>query len=324
MSDYIKLSDLPNDISHWPNFHIFSNTKKLEKTCCYLNKTYWILYATELNKKSLIYYQKTLNIKLTIINFWKIDKYKIVCVKGLITKNDINLLYKLGWDIAPLIKMPSLQKPGLLLMDMDSTAIQIECIDEIARLANRGDIVKNITISAMKGEIDFTNSLSQRVSMLKGVHESILKQVLDKLPLMPGLIQLVEKLQVLNWKIAIVSSGFKYYASYLGKKLNLVDVVANDLEIYQGKLTGKLIGRIVDAKYKLYSLKKIAQKLNISLEQTIAVGDGANDLLMIRSAGLGIAYRSNYHVNKQVIFKIVHADLMGIFCILSSTILTDS
>ncbi|WP_158674487.1 phosphoserine phosphatase SerB [Candidatus Pantoea edessiphila] len=305
-------------MSHF-NF-CFHNTNTEILHHCSSNETDWIFYGKELNKRTFINYQKKLDIKLVIINFWTIDKYKVVSIKGLITETAISLAYKLGWDVAPLINIPDLKKPGLLILDMDSTAIQIECIDEIAKIAYRNNFVKKITKSAMKGEIDFVRSLKNRVEMLKGVKESVLKQVLDTLPLTSGLIELVENLKLFNWEVAIISSGFKYYASYLEKKLNLVESIANDLEIEDGQLTGKLVGKIVDSKYKLNSLKKISNKLNIALEQTIAIGDGYNDLLMIKSAGLGIAYKANYYVNKQVIFKIINSDLMGVFCILSSTI----
>nr|WP_241973765.1 phosphoserine phosphatase SerB [Candidatus Pantoea edessiphila] len=266
-------------------------------------------------------YQQQINVHLIIINCWIVDEYKVICIQGMLTASAINLAYTLRLDIAKLINIPSLKKLGLLLMDMDSTAIEIECINEIAKLIGIGNEMDKITKCAMLGEISLVRSLYKRLAMLKGVDINILKYVLDKLPLTPGLIQLVKKLQKLNWHVAIISSGFKYYASYLGNKLNLTDVIANELEIHNGKLTGKIIGPIVDDLYKLNSLKKISQRLNIPLEQTVAVGNGANDLLMIKSAGLGITYRANYKVNNQVSIKIVNSDLMGIFCILNSTII---
>ncbi|PPI86571.1 phosphoserine phosphatase SerB [Candidatus Pantoea edessiphila] len=315
----IDLCDLPENISHWSNFPILLTNDEIIKLYSY-NKESWILYGKKLNKEILMNYRKELKIDLIVTNFWIIDEYKIASIGGLITLSAIILANKLGLDIAPLMNIPSLKKPGLLVMDMDSTAIQIECIDEIAKLAGCSDAVAKITKLAMLGKIDMIESLHQRVAMLKGVDISILKIILDNLPLTSGLIQIVNKLHLLHWKIAIISSGFKYYASHLESKLNLSYVIANNLEVYNGKLTGKIIGPIVDSRYKLISLKKIAQRLLIPLEQTVAVGDGFNDLLMIKSAALGIAYHANSIVNKQVETKIVHSDLMGIFCILSSTI----
>lgn len=205
-------------------------------------------------------------------------------------------------------------------MDMDSTAIQIECIDEIAKLAGSGELVAEVTERAMRGELDFTASLRQRVATLKGADANILRQVRDELPLMPGLTQLVLKLETLGWKVAIASGGFTFFADYLRDKLRLTTVVANELEIMDGKLTGQVIGDIVDAQYKANTLTRLAEKYAIPVEQTAAIGDGANDLPMIKVAGLGIAYHAKPKVNEKTEVTIRHADLMGVFCILSGSI----
>ncbi len=146
-------------------------------------------------------------------------------------------------------------------MDMDSTAIQIECIDEIAKLAGTGEMVSEVTERAMRGELDFTASLRQRVATLKDADANILLQVRESLPLMPGLAQLVLKLETLGWKVAIASGGFTFFAEYLRDKLHLDAVVANELEIMDGKLTGNVIGDIVDAKYKAATLRKLAENM---------------------------------------------------------------
>lgn len=144
----------------------------------------------------------------------------------------------------------------------------------------------------MRGELDFTASLRQRVGTLKGADANILKQVRDELPLMPGLTSLVGKLQAMGWHVAIASGGFTYYAEYLRNRLRLAAAAANELEIRDGKLTGEVLGPVVDAQFKADTLLRLAEKLEIPLAQTVAIGDGANDLKMMQAAGLGIAYHA--------------------------------
>ena len=187
---------------------------------------------------------------------------------------------------------PDLNQPGLLLMDMDSTAIEIECIDEIAKLAGVGEQVAAVTARAMNGELDFAQSLQQRVAALAGAPESVLQQVLDKLPLMPGLTELVATLQRHHWQVAIASGGFTYFTDALKQQLGLTATFANQLEIVEGKLTGKVLGPIVDAERKAAVVGELAAQYRIPLAQTIAIGDGANDLFMLQQAGLGVAFHA--------------------------------
>ena len=180
----------------------------------------------------------------------------------------------------------------LVVFDMDSTLITTEVIDELAHEAGAGKEVAAITEQAMRGEIDFTVSLQRRVSKLKGLDESVLQKVAKRLQLTEGAESLFFNLHNLGFKTAIISGGFTYFGHYLQKKLNIDYVFANTLEIADGKLTGRVLGKIVDGKRKAELLEHIAKKENISLEQTIAVGDGANDLPMLGKAGLGIAFRA--------------------------------
>lgn len=242
----------------------------------------------------------------------------MIRLAGSLTPRATRLAHEAGLDVAPLGKIPHLRTPGLLVMDMDSTAIQIECIDEIAKLAGTGELVSEVTERAMRGELDFTASLRQRVATLKDADASILLQVRDALPLMPGPRSWCS-LETLGWKVAIASGGFTFFAEYLRDKLHLDAVFANELEIRDGKLTGNVLGDIVDAKYKANTLRKLAEKYEIPTAQTVAIGDGANDLPMIKAAGLGIAYHAKPKVNEQAEVTIRHADLMGVFCILSGS-----
>ena len=180
----------------------------------------------------------------------------------------------------------------LVVFDMDSTLITTEVIDELAHEAGVGEEVGAITEQAMRGEIDFTVSLQRRVGTLAGLDESVLQKVAKRLQLTEGAESLFFNLHNLGFKTAVISGGFTYFGHYLQKKLNIDYVYANTLEIADGKLTGKVLGEVVDGKRKAELLQHIAKKESISLEQTIAVGDGANDLPMLGKAGLGIAFRA--------------------------------
>ena len=180
----------------------------------------------------------------------------------------------------------------LICFDMDSTLIKTEVIDELADRAGVGEQVRAITESAMRGEIDFSESFKQRVALLKGLDESVLKDIAHHLPIMEGAERLISILKKIGFKIAILSGGFTYYGNYLKKIFDFDYVYANELEIVDGKLTGNYLGDIVDGKRKAELLKLIAQVEKIDLEQVIAVGDGANDLPMLNVAGLGIAFHA--------------------------------
>ena len=194
---------------------------------------------------------------------------------------------------AALVKnAPELNKPGLLVMDMDSTTIEIECIDEIAKLAGVGEQVSAVTELAMQGELDFAQSLHQRVATLANSPEKILKDVAKDIPLMAGLENLITELKKHNWRIAIASGGFTYFADHLKDMLNLDATFANVLEIVDGKLTGKVLGDVVDAQVKADSLKLLADKYQIPESQTVAMGDGANDLIMMAAASFGVAFHA--------------------------------
>ena len=180
----------------------------------------------------------------------------------------------------------------LICFDMDSTLIETEVIDELAERAGVGDKVREITASAMRGEIDFAESFRRRVAMLKGLDESVMADIAEHLPFTEGLDRLMHVLKRLGFKTAILSGGFTYFGNYLRRKYGFDYVYANELEIEDGKLTGRYLGDIVDGKRKAELLKLISQVENVDIAQTIAVGDGANDLPMLSVAGLGIAFHA--------------------------------
>lgn len=180
----------------------------------------------------------------------------------------------------------------LICFDMDSTLIETEVIDELAVRAGVGDQVKAITERAMRGEIDFCESFRERVALLKGLDESVMREIAENLPITEGVERLMQVLKRTGYKTAILSGGFTYFGNYLKQRFGFDYVYANDLEISDGKLTGRYLGDIVDGKRKAELLRIIAQVENINIKQTIAVGDGANDLPMLATAGLGIAFHA--------------------------------
>ncbi|MDD4610294.1 MAG: phosphoserine phosphatase SerB [Bacteroidaceae bacterium] len=180
----------------------------------------------------------------------------------------------------------------LICFDMDSTLIETEVIDELAIRAGVGDQVKAITARAMRGEIDFKESFTERVALLKGLDVSVMKEIAENLPITEGVERLMFVLKKYGYKVAILSGGFTYFGNYLKQRFGFDYVYANDLEIKDDKLTGRYCGQIVDGPRKAELLKLIAQVENVDIAQTIAVGDGVNDLPMLGEAGLGIAFHA--------------------------------
>lgn len=221
-------------------------------------------------------------------------------------------------DIADLAIAANLQQAGLLVMDMDSTAIKIECIDEIAKLAGTGELVSQITAAAMRGELDFEQSLRQRVGTLKDAPETILQKVRENLPLMEGFEDMVAELKRYDWKLAIASGGFTYFADYLKETHGLDYATSNQFEIIDGKLTGKVLGKVVDAQHKADTLKMLGERFQIPAQQWVAIGDGANDLPMIHTASLGVALHAKPKVQAQAKFVVNFGDLTALCVLLNA------
>ncbi len=200
----------------------------------------------------------------------------------------------------------------LICFDMDSTLIKTEVIDELAERAGVGEQVRAITERAMRGEIDFRESFTERVALLKGLDESVMKDIAEHLPITEGVERLMYVLKKYGYKIAILSGGFTYFGNYLKEKFGIDYVYANNLEIVDGKLTGRYIGDIVDGKRKAELLQLIAQVENVDIAQTIAVGDGANDLPMLSVAGLGIAFHAKPKVKENARQSISTIGLDGV------------
>jgi phosphoserine phosphatase len=216
----------------------------------------------------------------------------------------LGLAQELDVDIAFQVDDIYRRNRRLIAFDMDSTLIQTEVIDELAAAAGVGDEVAAITEAAMNGELDFRASLEKRVSLLEGLDEGALEEIANRLPISPGAERLVSTLKSLGYRTAILSGGFTFFGERLKERLGIDFIHANELEIEGGVLTGRVVGEIVDGQRKADLLRELAKREGIQLEQTIAVGDGANDLPMLDAAGLGIAFHAKPKVRasaKQVI-----------------------
>ncbi|QYK00481.1 phosphoserine phosphatase SerB [Shewanella psychrotolerans] len=187
---------------------------------------------------------------------------------------------------------PRLDQVGLLVMDMDSTAIQIECIDELAVMAGVGAEVAEVTERAMQGELDFEQSLRARVAKLAGADVKIIDDLCARLPLMPGLIEMIQELQSHQWRLVLASGGFTPFVGHLKQMLSLDAAYANELVIEAGKLKGEVCGTVVDAQFKADTVENAAKLWHIASGQRLAIGDGANDIPMVKSADFGIAYHA--------------------------------
>jgi len=228
----------------------------------------------------------------------------------------LSVAQKLGVDIAFQKDNAYRRNRRLVCFDMDSTLIEAEVIDELAKHAGVGDQVAAITEQAMLGEIDFTESFRRRVALLKGLDESVLKTIAEQLPITEGAERLISTLKALGYKTAILSGGFTYFGHYLQQRLGIDYVHANELAIENGKVTGEVKGIVVDGLRKAELLRELAALENLNLEQVIAVGDGANDLPMLNLAGLGIAFRAKPIVKESAEQAISTLGLDGILYLL--------
>jgi phosphoserine phosphatase len=224
----------------------------------------------------------------------------------------LHISTELDVDVAFQVDSVYRRNRRLVCFDMDSTLIEAEVIDELAKAAGVGEQVAHITEEAMQGKLDFQESFRKRMALLKGLDESVLADIAEKLPITEGAQRLMTTLKAYGYKTAILSGGFNYFGQYLQEKLGIDFVFANHLDIRDGKVTGEVIGDIVDGAMKARLLKQLAEQEGIQIEQTIAVGDGANDLPMLSEAGLGIAFRAKPIVKESARHSISTLGLDGV------------
>ncbi|KIF54908.1 phosphoserine phosphatase [Vibrio owensii] len=283
-------------------------------------KANWIVFGEHLEPRNFEDIDFFTGFYNPILDTWKVGQYEVALMAGNLTPEHETILKGLNLDYASLQEVPDLSAPGLIVFDMDSTAIQIECIDEIAKLAGVGEEVAEVTERAMQGELDFEQSLRQRVGKLKGADEAILEQVRGQLPFMPDFEALIATFKALGWKTAIASGGFTYFSDFIKDKVGLDFAQSNQLEIVDGKLTGEVLGEVVSAQIKADILVELAEEYEIEQHNTVAVGDGANDLVMMAAAGLGVAYHAKPKVEEQAQTAVRFAGLGGVLCILSGAL----
>lgn len=236
--------------------------------------------------------------------------------KSEFTSRFMQISHELDVDIAFQEDSMFRRNRRLVCFDMDSTLIQTEVIDELAERAGVGEEVKAITESAMQGEIDFQESFKKRMKLLEGLSEDVLQDVAENLPITKGARRLIDTLHYYGYKTAILSGGFTYFGHYLQEKLDIDFVYANELEIKGGVLTGGYLGDIVDGHKKAEYLQLLADDMGIDIEQTIAIGDGANDLQMLNLAGLGIAFHAKPKVKDNAQNSISSIGLDGVLYLL--------
>lgn len=212
--------------------------------------------------------------------------------------------------------LPNMRGPGMVVFDMDSTLIAMESIDAIAEAAGHGEEVAAVTEAAMRGELDFQQALEQRVGKLKDVSEQVIVDMCSSLPWTPGIDKLINWFKEHRWRVVIVSGGFTWFADEAARRFNADHVVCNQLEVDGGKLTGKTIGPIVDAKVKQQTLLSLMQTWHFSLRQVVAIGDGANDIDMLQASGTGISYQGKEALKKIADFCLDTPDISEVIRIL--------
>jgi phosphoserine phosphatase len=279
--------------------------------------------AKVIARLSAILFEEGINIE----KIGKLTQDKLNCLEMIInaektihpremTKKLLQLNAEFGVDIAVQKESLFRRSKRLIVMDMDSTLVQMEGIDELAKEAGVGPRVAQITEKAMNGELNFKEALRERVRLLKGLPEETLQKVYDRIPFTPGAKELIRVLQKMGYKTAVLSGGFNYFTDRLKKELNLDYAYSNQLEIIGGKLTGEVLGDIVDGTRKEELTEEITAKEGLSLDQVIAIGDGANDLLMIGKAGLGIAFNAKPKVREAAQYSITRKNLDSILYLL--------
>lgn len=318
--------NLPDDASLWNEFGIFSVDGSALSALDGLpyKSAVTLLLAEKISKEDAakaIAKAEDFNLKTTVVSsFTEAGVQCVVMVNDRYDAEYSHWLKFADWQIDALHagSLPDMRKVGVILMDMDATCVQCECIDEMAKLAGIGDQVSAVTAQAMRGELDFQQSFRKRVALFEGKSESIMDTVEANLPVMPGFAELVAKAKSYGWKMAIASGGFTRFVGKLKRDFGLDVVEANTIEAIDGVFTGKVLGRIVDSRVKADTLISLREKFGARVRETIAIGDGANDLPMISLAGTGISIHAKPVVREKAPISIVRLNLHSVAAILEA------
>lgn len=321
MGNRITFSDLPENIDLWEALPLSLNGIEVVPLDYNAGKTGWIMYGKNFNKSVLAQFQQQLSMSIVIVSSWKIGAYQVVRFAGSEPKRAQKIAHSLCLDVASIDKIPNLLLPGLLVIDLESVPMTIEFIEHLACKQADQDKIKNLLELAFNGELEWLSALKKAVQQLKGSALSDLESIKSRLKITKGFSRLVHELHKKEWKIMLISSGLNEIFTYLEEKLQLDGVYANQLSVdLEGKLTGKLSGEWMDAKYKVKCFQEIMKERQISAEQSVVIGDVMSDLGMMKQANLGIAYHATSKLNKKAPMMMAHADLMGVFCILSASL----
>ena len=244
-----------------------------------------------------------------------------VCINNVDREDELksrlrDLGERIDMDLILQTEIPSKFRKRMVVFDMDGTLVDAEIIDELAKAAGVGDKVSEITAKGMRGEIEFKESLRERVKLLKGVPVDVMEQIKDNIKLTPGSEELITSLKEMGYKLALISGGFTYFTNILKERLGFDYAFANEIVVKNGKLTGEIKGEIIDAKRKAEIVKELAEKENISTDEIVAIGDGANDKIMLQNAGLGIAFNAKDVLKRVADGSLTKNNLKGLlFCL---------
>lgn len=321
MSNQITFNDLPSDIDEWQALPLSLKGTEVVPLDYNAGKTGWIIYGKNLNKATLSLFQKQLNMSIVIVSSWKVRQYQIVRFAGVLPKKAQKIAHSLSIEIASINNIPNLALPGLILIDLDSTAMNTDLMHEMIKLYGVEDKINQTFDQKLNDENDIVRKLKKSVSVLKGAKIESFYKLKENLSFAKEFHSLIQELQKRKWNIVIFTNGFSFVVDDLKERFQLYAAYTNELSLdKKGLLTGRLKGNIIDAKYKLEVLHDLINELSIPIEQTVAIGGSLSDLLMIKTAGLGVAYRSNSKLAQKSPVMIQHADLTGLFCILSASL----
>lgn len=326
MGTQITFNDLSENIEEWQALPLSLNGTEVAPLDYNAGKTGWIIYGKNLNKTLLSQFQTQLNMSIVIVSTWEVRQYQVVRFAGVLPKKSPKIAHSLDLDIASINTIPDLKLPGLMVMDLNSMGIHINALHAFLNQQNQQEKAEPAHFQEINGqnansEIEFVRQLKKSVSALKGIQREQFKVLKENVPITKGFSYLIQELQKRDWKVVLLTNGFYFFINELKERFQLHAIYANELSIdKQGVLTGRLKGELIDAKYKMKTLQALMTELAIPIEQTVAIGDSCSDLLMIKAAGLGVAYHAEGKIAHKATALIQQADLTGLWCILSASL----